>query len=133
MNFIRFACISMALAVLFGSMGAHALKPILSPESLNSWDTAVKYQVYQSLGILLLAIAGRNLAVNARLLNWALRALTIGIIFFSGSLYVRCVALANGISFSWLGPIAPIGGILFMLGWVLAAVAFQPSNSREKN
>ena len=125
MIYIRFSCISLALAVVLGSMGAHAMKPHLSPEAMNSWDTAVKYQFYQSLGLLVLAIAGRAVKVRPEVHVWSLRALTVGIILFSGSLYVRSSTAVTGIDFSWLGPIAPTGGLLFIAGWMLAAFSYQ--------
>ncbi|MFM7235121.1 MAG: DUF423 domain-containing protein [Flavobacteriales bacterium] len=125
MIYIRFSCISLAIAVVLGSMGAHAMKPLVSPEAINSWDTAVKYQFYQSIGLLLLSIAGRLLVVRPVLFSWALRVLTLGIVFFSGSLYLRSSAAVTGFDFTWLGPIAPIGGLLFIAGWILAACSFK--------
>lgn len=133
MLFIRFACFSIAVAVLLGSVGAHAMKPHLSPEALNSWDTAVKYQFYQSLGLLVLVAVGRLQALHQVLFDWSLRLLTCGIVFFSGSLYLRSSAPLSGIDFSWLGPVAPIGGILFIAAWILAAFSFKSAALNSKS
>lgn len=133
MIFIRFACISIACGVVLGSMGAHAMKPYLSVEAMNSWDTAVKYQFYQSLGLLVLAIAGRVMPVRTILHKTSLAALMFGIIFFSGSLYLRSSAAVSGVDFSWLGPVAPIGGLLFIAAWIMAAFSFVPMNQSTKS
>jgi uncharacterized membrane protein YgdD (TMEM256/DUF423 family) len=128
MNYARIACVSLALSIVLGSMGAHAMKPHLTPEAFNSWDTAVKYQVYQSLGLLALSMAGRAGYVKVGIHRWSMLAIALGMIFFCGSLYLRSSTPVTGVDFSWLGPVAPIGGILLILGWVLAAL----SCAREK-
>jgi uncharacterized membrane protein YgdD (TMEM256/DUF423 family) len=128
MNYARFACISLALSIVLGSMGAHAMKPHLTAEAFNSWDTAVKYQVYQSLGLLALSMAGRAGYVKIGILRWSMLAIAIGMLFFCGSLYLRSSMPVTGADFSWLAPVAPIGGILLIIGWVLAALSF----TREK-
>jgi uncharacterized membrane protein YgdD (TMEM256/DUF423 family) len=128
MNYARFACISLALSIVLGSMGAHAMKPHLTAEAFNSWDTAVKYQVYQSLGLLALSMAGRAGYVKTGILRWSMLAIAIGMLFFCGSLYLRSSMPVTGADFSWLAPVAPIGGILLIIGWVLGALSF----TREK-
>jgi len=128
MNYARFACISLALSIVLGSMGAHAMKPHLTAEAFNSWDTAVKYQVYQSLGLLALSMAGRAGYVKIGILRWSMLAIALGMLFFCGSLYLRSSMPVTGADFSLLAPVAPIGGILLIIGWVLAALSF----TREK-
>ena len=128
MNYARIACLSLAVAVVLGSMGAHAMKPHLTPEAFNSWDTAVKYQVYQSLGLLALSMAGRAGYVKVGIHRWSMIALALGMLFFCGSLYLRSSTPVTGVDFSWLGPAAPMGGLFLILGWVLAALSF----TREK-
>jgi uncharacterized membrane protein YgdD (TMEM256/DUF423 family) len=124
MNYARIACISLAVSVLLGSVGAHAIKPHLTAEALNSWETAVKYQVYQSLGLLIIALGGRVTSVQPLLHAWAKNLLALGILCFCGSLYLRSSSALTGMEFAWLGPVAPVGGILFMAGWVLAGFSF---------
>jgi uncharacterized membrane protein YgdD (TMEM256/DUF423 family) len=131
MNYARIACVSLALSIVLGSMGAHAMKPHLTPEAFNSWDTAVKYQVYQSLGLLALFIARQSGSVKIQLLRWAMLFIALGMLCFSGSLYLRSSSPVTGIDFSWLGPIAPIGGILLILGWLTAALSFVKEKKTE--
>jgi uncharacterized membrane protein YgdD (TMEM256/DUF423 family) len=133
MNYARIACLSLALSVILGSIGAHAMKPHLSAEALNSWDTAVKYQVYQSVGLLILALAGKVGAVNEVWHRWSMHIIALGMLFFCASLYLRSSSPVSGLDFSWLGPIAPIGGLLFIAGWVLAAFSFKMDNTSRAN
>ena len=128
MNYARIACVSLALSIVLGSMGAHAMKPHLTAEAFNSWETAVKYQVYQSLGLLALSMAGRAGYVKVGIHRWSMFAIALGMLFFSGSLYLRSSTPVTGVDFSWLGPVAPMGGLFLILGWVLAALSF----AREK-
>ena len=133
MNYARIACISIALSVVLGSMGAHAMKPHLSAEAFNSWDTAVKYQVYQSFGLLILAVAGRVGLLKKHMHRWAMHNVAFGMLFFCASLYLRSSMPVTGIDFAWLGPLAPIGGLLFIAGWLLAAFSFIPENKAVTN
>ena len=107
--------ISMALAVLLGAFGAHALKKILSPEMLTIYHTGVEYQFYHALGLLAVGTIGWHLP--AKWIRWSGLLLTAGIILFSGSLYVLSF---SGIKV--LGAITPIGGISFVIGWIFLAV-----------
>ena len=131
MNYARIACLSLALSVILGSVGAHAMKPHLSAEALNSWDTAVKYQVYQSFGLLILSLAGRFDIVKKQTHLWAMHSIALGMLFFCASLYLRSSSPVTGMDFAWMGPIAPIGGLLFIAGWLLAALSFKTANRLE--
>jgi uncharacterized membrane protein YgdD (TMEM256/DUF423 family) len=88
----------------------------------------VKYQVYQSLGLLALSMAGRAGYVKIGIHRWSMFTIALGTLFFSGSLYLRSSTPVTGVDFSWLGPVAPMGGLFLILGWVLAALSF----TREK-
>lgn len=127
MNYARIAAVALAIAVVLGSIGAHAMRPHLSAEALNSWETAAKYQYYQSLGLLALAIAYLAGVLHPQRGLWAMRIITTGMLFFCLSLYLRSSAPVTGFDFAWLGPIAPTGGLLFIAGWLLAAFSFQKS------
>lgn len=107
--------ISMALAVLLGAFGAHALKTILSPEMLTIYHTGVEYQFYHALG--LLAIGTIGLQYPSKWIRLSGIFLVAGIALFSGSLYVLSL---SGIKV--LGAITPIGGVSFVIGWILLAV-----------
>jgi len=129
MNYARIATLALALAVVLGSIGAHAMRPHLSAEALNSWETAAKYQYYQSLGLLALAIAYLSGVLHPIRGLWAMRIIAVGMACFCLSLYLRSSAAVTGFDFAWLGPVAPTGGLLFIAGWLLAAFSFQRKNS----
>jgi uncharacterized membrane protein YgdD (TMEM256/DUF423 family) len=109
------------IAVLLGAFGAHALKAILTPEKLQSYETGVRYQLIHALALIALSIYGQlnktNEIVNKGI-GWAAHFFIVGAILFSGSIYG--LSLLSVIHPSWsflLGPITPIGGLSFMLGW----------------
>lgn len=109
------------LAVIAGAFGAHALKAVLAPEQLQTWQTAVQYQFYHVFALLFLAVFAQQ---NHSFTNVAFYFFSIGIIFFSGSLYLLSCRYA--LNWNWvkvLGPVTPIGGLLFILGWVTLLVS----------
>lgn len=105
------------LGVLLGAFGAHALRARLAPDMLAIFHTGVEYQFYHVfalLGVGLLALMWPQRA----LLGWAGALFCIGIVIFSGSLYLLS---ATGVR--WLGAITPVGGVAFILGWLLLLIA----------
>lgn len=109
------------LAVILGAFGAHSLKSQLDPTDLAIWKTAVEYQFYHTLALLFLSTFSR---FKSRAINLASWFFTIGILFFSGSLYLLAAKdLLNISQISILGPITPIGGLFFILGWISLLVA----------
>jgi uncharacterized membrane protein YgdD (TMEM256/DUF423 family) len=109
--FIRLACIFAATAVILGAFGAHALKNVLSESSLKSFQTGVQYQMYHAFALLGVGILQQF--VEHRALKWSGYFFTAGILCFSGSLYLLTL-----LGLRWLGPITPIGGIFFVMGWL---------------
>jgi uncharacterized membrane protein YgdD (TMEM256/DUF423 family) len=107
------------LAVAAGAFGAHSLKTILSADMLAVFDTAVRYQMYHAIALFVAGWAGdRYRPVLVRAAGWLF---VLGIVLFSGSLYVLCF---SGVR--WLGAITPLGGLAFLAGWaVLAAAAIK--------
>ena len=101
------------LAVLLGAFGAHALKDRLAIEYLEIWKTAVTYQMFHSLALMLCALIGQKI----KLLSMACGCFVLGMLLFSGSLYLLVL---SGIKM--LGMITPIGGTLFLLGWLLMLI-----------
>ena len=101
----------LALAVIFGAFGAHGLKAMVTPDRLETWDTAVRYHAWMSL--LLIALSGSSFQLSI----WAYRLIVAGLLVFSGSLYLL-VILDDGV----LGAITPIGGVLMIAGVVIAAI-----------
>ena len=114
--FLLFAAINGALAVTLGAFGAHALKQSLSATALQTWHTAVQYHFVHVLALLAVAILLRALGVNTAG-KVAGIAFIAGIVLFSGSLY--WLALGGP---RWLGPITPLGGLAFIVGWLALAV-----------
>ncbi|HBZ37377.1 MAG TPA: DUF423 domain-containing protein [Balneola sp.] len=105
-----------ALAVGLGAFGAHALEESLLPKRLETWNTAVTYHMWHALALIGLVLVSKVFEVD---LTWSLNLILVGIFIFSGSLYLLCL-----IDTSWLGAITPIGGICFILGWILAGWKF---------
>ena len=101
------------LAIIFGAFGAHALKKILSDDQLKSFETGVKYQMYHAIVLLLL---GFNFQFSTSAMYWCF---TLGIALFSFSIYGLVLSDAKGKKIKFLGPITPIGGLLFVAGWLL--------------
>jgi len=101
--------------VVFGAFGAHALKPLLSPHLLATFETGVRYQFYHTLAIILVAVL-YQLNSNKKL-KLASYFFFIGIFLFSGSLYLISLLSIFDMHWFWLGPITPLGGLSFMLGW----------------
>ena len=121
---LTIAGLLLALAMLCGALGAHALAMRLTPEHLHVWDTAVRYHFLQSLGLLGIGLSLRPLEVGELR---AAAALTVtGIVLFSGSLY----ALALGAPRS-LGVLTPCGGLAWIAGWLLFAFGVWRHRSKE--
>ena len=103
-------------AVIFGAFGAHSLKKIIAAEQLEIWQTAVQYHFYHTLAILFLSTFSR---FRNKIINFSFYCFTLGILLFSGSLYLMSLKNILGIeSVSVLGPITPVGGLFFILGWL---------------
>ena len=115
--FIIIGSISAAIAVALGAFGAHGLEGKLSERFMKIYQTAVQYHIIHSLAIVMVGIIAAKLPMSS-LLNGAGWSLVIGIVLFSGSLYVLSM---TGIT--KLGMITPLGGVAFIVGWILLAVA----------
>ena len=115
-TFLFLGALAGALGVGLGAFGAHALRNRLSPEMLAVFETGVRYQMYHALALMLVAAIeprmGGYLVVAA---GWAF---AIGIVLFSGSLYV--LALTGTSAF---GMITPLGGVAFLAGWAALVAA----------
>lgn len=104
------------LGVALGAFGAHALQSTLTPEDLATFETGVRYQMYHALALLAVSWAGTQWeAATVGAAGWSF---VIGIVVFSGSLYVLVLT-----GHRWLGAVTPIGGAAFLLGWGLLAWA----------
>jgi uncharacterized membrane protein YgdD (TMEM256/DUF423 family) len=110
-----------ALAVIAGAFGAHALKASLPPRQLEVWQTAVQYQFYHVFALLFLSTFTR---FKNKLITASYYLFTLGILLFSGSLYlISCREVLGMPGLVALGPVTPIGGLLFIIGWIMLAFA----------
>jgi uncharacterized membrane protein YgdD (TMEM256/DUF423 family) len=106
------AAFSAMMSVMLGAFAAHGLKSKLSENLLNTFQTGVQYQMYHSLALILLVILYRQIPQS--LLLFSAGFMLAGIILFSGSLYMLALT-----QMKWFGPITPIGGVCFIVGWAL--------------
>ena len=106
------------LAVITGAFAAHGLKAVLDTQQLALFETASRYQMYHALALLIVGVMLTNPQFSRSLLKFAALAFILGIILFSGSLYLLAL-----VSVSWLGAITPLGGIAFLSGWLMMMVA----------
>jgi len=104
------------LGVAGGAFGAHALRSRLSPEMLVVFETGVRYQMYHALAVLIVAAAAGQMG-RAHLLVISGWSFVAGILLFSGSLYALAL---TGVGI--LGAITPLGGVLFLIGWISLAI-----------
>ncbi|MGB3300800.1 MAG: DUF423 domain-containing protein [Phormidesmis sp.] len=113
--FLAVASLLAAFSVAGGAFGAHALKEKLNESALSSFETGVRYQMYHAIALLIVAFLA-NQHPEAKGLVAVGWCFIIGIILFSGSLYG--LSLGN---IKALGPVTPLGGLAFIIGWSLLA------------
>lgn len=101
-------------AIILGAFGAHALKKVLSIEELSTFDTGVKYQMYHALFLLFIATM-TGLSQKTKKIIYILTL--IGVIFFSGSIYLLATNNLTSIDFKIIGFATPIGGLLLISAW----------------
>ena len=122
---MTFGALSAATSIVLGAFGAHALKGKLSISSQATFETAVHYQMTHSLGLLLVGVLMIVLGVKTPWLT-AAWSFTVGIFLFSGSLYGLAL-----LGWRWLGPVTPVGGALFIVGWLALAYGLLTAVSRD--
>lgn len=110
----------LATAIIFGAFGAHALRDKISESSLEVFKTGVLYQFIHGFAILFMAVISMHLPEHK--LRSPVIFFVIGILCFSGSLYFLSTQTITGLPLKFLGPITPIGGLLFILGWLVFIV-----------
>jgi uncharacterized membrane protein YgdD (TMEM256/DUF423 family) len=114
------------LAIIFGAFGAHALKKFLTPDQLISFETGVRYQMYHALFLLFL---GGTHKISERHKSLIFLLILIGVILFSGSIYLLTTKEITTIDISSVAFITPIGGVLLILGWVVLLFGFLKSEN----
>lgn len=103
---LALACLLAASAVMLGAFGAHGLKDSLTPARMASWETASRYQFFGALGLQIAALHPRPSMLGLSLLG-------LGVVIFSGSLYLLCLTDQR----AW-GALTPLGGLLQIVAWL---------------
>ncbi len=114
-NWIILGASLAGLAVVLGAFGAHGLKSKVSPADLAIFETGVRYHMFHALGLILLGNLGFH--YNADVIQLPAVLLSVGILIFSGSLYILVLT-----GLRWMGAITPIGGVAFIAGWLLLVI-----------
>lgn len=122
-GFLKTAAILAILSVGLGAFAAHSLKGSVSERAIATFETAVRYQFYHVFALFITAIVYAKFPYA--FVKWAGYFFIAGIIFFSGSLYALAfVQAAVQPGFKWLGPMTPVGGLFFIVGWSLLCISF---------
>lgn len=116
--FFMLGSILAGLAVATGAFGAHGLQKLVTPERLETWEKAVRYQMFHALALLLLAWAITHWPEQTKLLSAGGWLFLAGVVLFSGSLYLLVLS-----EITVLGAITPLGGVAFVVGWLCLVVA----------
>lgn len=121
-NWLVTALLLCGLAVVLGAFGAHGLKRLVSPTQIETFKTGVQYHFYHAFAIALAVIISQF--HDSQQLRRAIRLFMGGIVLFSGSLYGLTFLEVSGTEgMRWLGAVTPIGGFLFIYGWLLLALS----------
>jgi len=115
--FIGIGALAGLLAVMLGAFGAHGLHGQIDESLLVAFNTGAQYQIYHALALVLVGILAQ-LFPGQKLLNWSGLFFVVGMLLFSGSLYALALT-----QIKWFGPVTPVGGLAFMVGWLLLAFA----------
>lgn len=127
-NITAWAAAFGAIAVILGAMGAHALKARLEPETLKSFETAVRYQAWHAIALLILGLSSFPLRhLKAIVVCWI-----AGVFLFSGSIYLLTTSSLSDFDCSFLGPVTPIGGLFLIAGWSLLLVSAIRSPHKDR-
>ncbi|GAB5398751.1 MAG: DUF423 domain-containing protein [Aureisphaera sp.] len=115
-----------ALTVIIGAFGAHGLKQMADAQSVASFETGVRYQMYH---VIVLFVVGCVPFISEKGKKWVFRFFLLGILLFSGSIYLLALKEVLPIPSKILGPITPLGGVAFILGWLRLAFDFRTLKS----
>ena len=111
----------MVIAIVLGAFGSHYLKTILEPDSLLNFEVGVRYLIYHGLALFFLS----NISLESKRVEWqVLYLFVVGVIFFSGSIFVLSFKEYTPFPVSWLGPLTPIGGLALITAWCVLLIQF---------
>ena len=114
------------ISIILGAFGAHALKKVLQPEQLTSFETGVRYQMYHALFLLFIATTNM-IALKEKAVVFYLAL--VGVILFSGSIYLLSTSAISGLKLRFLGPVTPLGGLLLIGSWAYLLYALLLKNN----
>jgi uncharacterized membrane protein YgdD (TMEM256/DUF423 family) len=115
-NFLSIAALLGALCVVLGAFAAHKLREIASPDAVAVFETGVRYQFYHVFALLMVALLSEKF--SNKWMVWAGNCFIIGIVLFSGSLYMlTALKIADNTHLNYVGIATPIGGVFFIAGW----------------
>lgn len=123
-TYLRIAALLGAMSVVLGAFATHGLKKWVDQSSVSVFETGVRYQFYHVFALALVAILYKE--YKNKWIEWAGILFVIGILLFSGSLYLltyKAVIAKDGMS--WVGPITPLGGLFLITGWVWLAIGIR--------
>lgn len=118
-SYLIIGAFAIFFAIILGAFGAHALKEVLSPHRLVSFETGVRYQMYHGIAFLIFAVINEKVSFS---LKWVGNLILVGMVLFSGSIYGLALQEVLNIKLSFLGPITPIGGLFMIIGWFVFIV-----------
>lgn len=122
---LRISALLLASAVALGAFGAHALEEVLTAERMKTWETAVFYHTWNTLGVMLIAVVQQQFD---KAFKTATTLLLFGVLIFSGSLYTLCLS-----DVGIFGAITPIGGVLLIAGWIVFGVQVVSNKQSSTN
>ena len=114
------------MAIVLGAFGAHALKKVLDADALLTFETGVKYQMYHALFLL---FVGTTTALTTKIKTLIYRLTLVGVILFSGSIYLLATKSLSGLELKFVGPLTPLGGACLIGAWGLLMIHFLKKKS----
>jgi uncharacterized membrane protein YgdD (TMEM256/DUF423 family) len=115
-QFVFFSGLAIMISIVLGAMGAHMLKSMLNPDQFNSFEVAIKYQGFLSMGVFILAL---NIERFSFSMKGILTAMLIGMLLFSGSIYLLVAFKTFHLPTTFIGPMTPIGGLVTIISWCI--------------
>jgi uncharacterized membrane protein YgdD (TMEM256/DUF423 family) len=113
-------------AVILGAFGAHALKKVLDLQQLSAFETGVRYQMYHAI---LLLFVGLSQSISIKTRKVVFYLVGLGIVLFSGSIYLLSACHLDASTASIIGPVTPVGGLLLIVAWFLLFIDFMRKKS----
>ena len=116
------------LSVLFGAAGTHWLEALKDLDLKNTYETAVRFQMFNSLGLMIIGLIINLKLTPSKLLSCSPIFILLGTIIFCGSLYIISLS-----SLKWFGAVAPVGGVFLLAGWLMMGIAILNERGRRSN